>query len=97
MPRFIGFDAHKSYAYVVELRPDKQLQYRVALPGGGVAIVACGRKLLEAIWHMLTHQEPFEEENPKLTERKEQRRQRRLEAARKLLADKEKRRTEQRQ
>lgn len=34
MARFIGFDAHKSYAYVVELRPDKQLRYRVTLPGG---------------------------------------------------------------
>ena len=34
MPRFIGFDAHKSYAYVVELREDKQLNYRVAIPGG---------------------------------------------------------------
>lgn len=34
MPRFIGFDAHKSYAYVVELGGDRQLNYRVALPGG---------------------------------------------------------------
>lgn len=34
MPRYIGFDAHKTYAYVVELREDKRLDYRVALPGG---------------------------------------------------------------
>jgi len=35
MPRYIGFDAHKSYAYVVELREDgKRLNYRVALPDG---------------------------------------------------------------
>lgn len=34
MPRYIGFDAHKSYAYVVELREDKRLDYRVAIPDG---------------------------------------------------------------
>lgn len=34
MARFIGFDAHKSYAYVVELRDGKRLEYRVAIPGG---------------------------------------------------------------
>jgi len=35
MPRYIGFDAHKSYAYVAELREDgKRLDYRVALPDG---------------------------------------------------------------
>lgn len=32
--RFIGFDAHKSYAYVVELRDGRQQEYRVAIPGG---------------------------------------------------------------
>jgi len=32
--RFIGFDAHKSYAYVVELREGKNLEYRVAIPDG---------------------------------------------------------------
>jgi transposase len=32
--RFIGFDAHKSYAYVVELRDGQQQEYRVAIPGG---------------------------------------------------------------
>ena len=34
MARFIGFDAHKSYAYVVELRDGQQQEYRVAIPGG---------------------------------------------------------------
>lgn len=34
MTRFIGFDAHKSYAYVVELREGKNLEYRVAIPDG---------------------------------------------------------------
>lgn len=34
MTRFIGFDAHKSYAYVVELRDGRQQEYRVAIPGG---------------------------------------------------------------
>lgn len=34
MARYIGFDAHKSYAYVVELREERTLGYRVALPGG---------------------------------------------------------------
>ncbi len=35
MPRYIGFDAHKSYAYVAELREDgERLDYRVALPDG---------------------------------------------------------------
>lgn len=34
MARFIGFDAHKSYAYVVELRDGKRQEYRVAIPGG---------------------------------------------------------------
>jgi len=34
MGRFIGFDAHKSYAYVVELRDGQRLEYRVAIPGG---------------------------------------------------------------
>jgi transposase len=32
--RFIGFDAHKSYAYVVELRDGERQEYRVAIPGG---------------------------------------------------------------
>jgi len=34
MTRFIGFDAHKSYAYVVELREGKRQDYRVEIPGG---------------------------------------------------------------
>ena len=34
MARFIGFDAHKSYAYVVELRDGQLQEYRVAIPGG---------------------------------------------------------------
>ena len=34
MARFIGFDAHKSYAYVVELRDGKKQEYRVSIPGG---------------------------------------------------------------
>lgn len=34
MARFIGFDAHKSYAYVVELRDGRRQEYRVTIPGG---------------------------------------------------------------
>ena len=34
MGRFIGFDAHKSYGYVVELRDGQKQEYRVAIPGG---------------------------------------------------------------
>lgn len=34
MGRFIGFDAHKSYAFVVELREGQRQEYRVAIPGG---------------------------------------------------------------
>ncbi len=41
----------------------------------GVALVACGRKLLEVIWHMLTRNERFREINPRLNTRKQSRRQ----------------------
>ena len=34
MARFIGFDAHRTYAYVVELRDGKRQEYRVELPDG---------------------------------------------------------------
>lgn len=34
MGRFIGFDAHKSYGYVVELRDGQKQEYRVAIPSG---------------------------------------------------------------
>lgn len=34
MIRWIGFDAHKSYAYVVELRGGDRLDYRIDLPSG---------------------------------------------------------------
>lgn len=34
MGRFIGFDAHKSYAYVVELRDGLKQEYRVNIPSG---------------------------------------------------------------
>ena len=34
MGRFIGFDAHKSYAYVVELRDGQKQEYRVNIPSG---------------------------------------------------------------
>ena len=34
MGRFIGFDAHKSYAYVVELRDGEKQEYRVSIPSG---------------------------------------------------------------
>lgn len=34
MTRWIGFDAHKAYAYVVELRGDERLDYRIDLPTG---------------------------------------------------------------
>jgi transposase len=48
----------------------------------GVAMAACGRKLLEAIWHMLTKGETFHHMEPDLVERKVRRREQRLEAAR---------------
>lgn len=41
----------------------------------GIALIACGRKLLEAIWHMLSHNEPFRETNPTLHSRKLHRRE----------------------
>lgn len=34
MTRWIGFDAHKSYAYVVELSGDERLESRISLPDG---------------------------------------------------------------
>lgn len=34
MIRWIGFDAHKCYAYVVELRGGDRLEYRIDLPSG---------------------------------------------------------------
>jgi transposase len=37
----------------------------------GVALVACGRKLLEIIWHMLSHNEPFRDMNAALNRRKQ--------------------------
>ena len=52
----------------------------------GVAMAACGRKLLEAIWHMLTNGETFRHMEPDLVERKVRRRDQRLEAARLRLA-----------
>lgn len=37
----------------------------------GVALVACDRKLLEIIWHMLSRNEPFRDMNPELNRRKQ--------------------------
>lgn len=56
----------------------------------GVAMAACARKLLVAIWHMLTRQEPFRLAESPLVERKVSRRERRLVAARERLARDEK-------
>lgn len=52
----------------------------------GQAITACARKLLVAIWHMLTHNETFRFAEPDLVERKVKRREQRLAAARQTLA-----------
>lgn len=52
----------------------------------GVAMAACARKLLVAVWHMLTRNETFRFAEPDLIERKVQRRARRLAAARRRLA-----------
>lgn len=51
----------------------------------GVQIAACARKLLEAIWHMLTSDEPFYYAEPNLMQRKTQRRERRLASSRERL------------
>lgn len=48
----------------------------------GVAVTACARKLLECVWHMLQKKEPFRDMDTALIQRKEKRRQTRLEAAR---------------
>lgn len=52
----------------------------------GVAMAAVARKLLVAIWHMLTKTEGFRHAEPDLVERKALRREQRLTAARARLA-----------
>lgn len=59
-----------------------------------VAMTACARKLLEAIWHMLTRGETFRYAEPELVERKVRRREQRLIAARERLGRSENRRKE---
>ena len=49
--------------------------------GHSAAVVACGRKVLEAVWCMLTREQTFHEESPNLTKRKLARRGARLAAA----------------
>ena len=49
--------------------------------GKGIAATACARKLLTAIWCMVTRGEIFRHAQPKLTESKIQRREQRLKAA----------------
>jgi transposase len=59
--------------------------------GKGIAATACARKLLTAIWCMLTRNEPFRHAEPKLVEDKAQRRERRLNAARLFVEEQKKR------
>lgn len=59
--------------------------------GKGKAATACARKLLTAIWCMLTRGETFRHAEPKLVENKVQRREQRLNAARKVVEEEKKR------
>ncbi len=59
--------------------------------GKGKAATACAPKLLTAIWCMLTRGETFRHAEPKLVEDKVQRREQRLNAARKVVEEKKKR------
>lgn len=46
--------------------------------GKAIATIACGRRLLEVVWCMLSRQEPFQEAKPEAVERKEKRRRQRM-------------------
>lgn len=59
--------------------------------GKGIAATACARKLLTAIWCMVTRGETFRHAEPKLTESKIQRREQRLKAARPFVEEQTKR------
>jgi transposase len=62
--------------------------------GKGIAATACARKLLKAIWCMLTRGEAFDHKEPKLTERKALRQAQRLKTAIALVEDRKKRHNE---
>lgn len=57
--------------------------------GHGTAIVACARKLLVAIWHMLTNGEVFRETDSDLAERKQRARARQVAESRANVARKD--------
>ena len=59
--------------------------------GKGIAATACARKLLTAIWCMLSRGEAFRHAEPSLVEGKAQRRERRLNAARPVVEERKKR------
>lgn len=59
--------------------------------GKGIAATACARKLLTAIWCMLSRGETFRHAEPTLVEQKAQRRERRLNAARPFVEEQKKR------
>jgi hypothetical protein len=59
--------------------------------GKGVAVTACARKLLTAIWCMLTRGETFRYIEPTLSEDKARRRERRLKAAQPFVEERKKR------
>ncbi len=59
--------------------------------GKGKAATACARKLLTAIWCMLTRSETFRHAEPELVEKKVQRRKQRLNAAREVVEERKKR------
>lgn len=57
--------------------------------GPGTAIAACSRKLLTAIWHMLTYGEVFRERDEDLEARKQARLDRKVEVSKAALAARE--------
>ena len=59
--------------------------------GKGIAATACARKLLTAIWCMLTRGEAFHHAEPTLCEDKARRRERRLKAVRAFVEEQKKR------
>lgn len=59
--------------------------------GKGIAATACARKLLKAIWCMLSRNEPFHHADPDLVDRKAQRREQLVKAARPVVEERRKR------
>ncbi len=62
--------------------------------GKGISATACARKLLRAIWCMLTRGEKFRQAEPELTESKARNREQRLKSAREMVAARRERQRE---